>query len=238
MSHKILVPFHMTVRQHPLQVELQDITLKNASMPGMLGAPEVLTVGSNFIHLIGGRRVIDIGTFTGASALAWALAVGEGGLVYTLDICHENFAKYGVPIISKDKDVFNRIIPIENAALETLGLFSFVRKIITDHNRQLPDKFLDRMIADGKAETIDFIFIDADKENYPFYYERAVTLLRKRGVLMIDNALWSGKVAQDPSSFSESTKRIDETNRKIFLDDRTYSALLNCGDGIHIAFKI
>ncbi|KAJ1373425.1 hypothetical protein KIN20_035818 [Parelaphostrongylus tenuis] len=70
----------LTVRQHPLQKELQDYTLKNVPSAFMLGAPEVLTVGSNFIHLISGKKVLDIGTFTGASALAWALAVGEEGM--------------------------------------------------------------------------------------------------------------------------------------------------------------
>ncbi|KAJ1347015.1 hypothetical protein KIN20_001952 [Parelaphostrongylus tenuis] len=71
----------LTVRQHPLQKELHDSTLKNAPMSFMLGAPEVLTVGSNLIHLIGGKKALDIGTFTGASALAWALAVGKEGRV-------------------------------------------------------------------------------------------------------------------------------------------------------------
>ncbi|VDM51648.1 unnamed protein product [Angiostrongylus costaricensis] len=205
----------LTVQQYPLQKELQDSTLKNAPSPSMLGAPEVLTVGSNFIHLIGGKKVLDIGTFTGASALAWALAVGKEGKVYTLDISHKNFAEYGVPIISKDEEVFKRIIPMEGSALE----------------------ILDKMVANGETGTFDFAFIDADKQNYPIYYELVVTLLRKGGVVMVDNALWDGQVTQHPSTFNEATRKIDETNKKIFQDDRTYSALLNCGDGIHIAFK-
>uniref|UniRef100_A0A0K0DQ46 O-methyltransferase n=1 Tax=Angiostrongylus cantonensis TaxID=6313 RepID=A0A0K0DQ46_ANGCA len=163
----------------------------------------------------GGKKVLDIGTFTGASALAWALAVGKEGKVYTLDISHKNFAVYGVPIISKDEEVFKRIVPMEGPALDTL----------------------DKMVANGEAGTFDFAFIDADKQNYPTYYELVVTLLRKGGVLIVDNALWDGQVTQDPSTFNEATRKIDETNKKIFQDDRTYSALLNCGDGIHIAFK-
>ncbi|VDO22932.1 unnamed protein product [Haemonchus placei] len=111
----------MTVVQHPLQEELQKSTLQNSPRCGMLGAPEVLTVGSNFMHLINGKKAIDIGTFTGASALAWAIAAGEGGQVYTLDINHDNFKKYGVPVISKDQNIFKRIVPVEGPALAWLG---------------------------------------------------------------------------------------------------------------------
>ncbi|KAK6025240.1 O-methyltransferase [Ostertagia ostertagi] len=230
----------MTVVQHPLQEELQKETLENAPMRGMLGAPEVLTVGSNLMHLIGAKRAIDVGTFTGASALSWALAAGEGGQVfwqifysfrnkaifisykgnqmlkvYTLDVNLDNFEKYGAPVISKDPEVFKRIIPIKGPALASL----------------------DKLIADGQSGTFDFAFIDADKENYPLYYDRVVTLLRKGGVLMIDNALWHARVTGDPATFDVSTKAIHETNTMIHNDNRTYSALLNCGDGLHIAFK-
>ncbi|KAK6054319.1 O-methyltransferase [Cooperia oncophora] len=93
------------------------------------------------------------------------------------------------------------------------------------------------MIADGHSGTFDFAFIDADKENYPLYYDRVVKLLRKGGVLMIDNALWHARVTEDPSTFDSSTRGIHETNVMIHNDDRTHSALFNCGDGLHVAFK-
>ncbi|KHJ80281.1 O-methyltransferase [Oesophagostomum dentatum] len=186
-------------------------------IPGgrMLGAPEVHTLGENFILLINGKKILDIGTLSGASALAWALAAGEGGKVYTLDITFDRYNEIGVPIISKDEDLFKRIITVEGPALESL----------------------DRFIAEGQSGTFDFAFIDADKENYPHYYERCVTLLRKGGVIMIDNALRGGEVTKDPSTFNSMLKAIDETNKKIFNDDRTYSALINTGDGVHLAFK-
>ncbi|KAK5976877.1 Catechol O-methyltransferase domain-containing protein 1 [Trichostrongylus colubriformis] len=185
----------MTVVQHPLQEELQRVTLNNAPMSGMLGAPEVLTIGSNFMQLIGGKKAIDIGTFTGASALAWALAAGEGGQVYTLDINHANYKTYGVPVISKDQEVFKRIIPVEGPALT----------------------WLDEKIGAGQAGTYDFAFIDADKGSFL--------------------ALWSARVTRDPASFDSATKAIHYTNTLIRNDNRTNSALLNCGDGLHIAFK-
>ncbi|KAJ1354574.1 hypothetical protein KIN20_011556 [Parelaphostrongylus tenuis] len=205
-----------TVRQHPLQRELRDYTIRYAPGAFMMASPEVLTIGSIFIHMIRGKKVLDIGTFTGASALAWALAVGQGGQVYTMDISQRGFRDYGVPVIAKQEEILKRIIPIESPALNTL----------------------DRMIANGESGTFDFAFIDADKVNYPAYYERAVNLLRRGGVVMVDNALWGGRVAQHPYTFDQSTRAIDGTNRRIFLDDRTYSALLNAGDGIHIAVKI
>ncbi|KHJ78779.1 O-methyltransferase, partial [Oesophagostomum dentatum] len=176
---------------------------------------KVLTLGENFIHLIEAKKILDIGTFTGASALAWALAAGENGRVYTMDISLSNFNRFGVPIISKDTNVFRRITAVEAPALQTL----------------------DRFIAEGQSGTFDFAFIDADKENYPYYYERCVTLLRKGGVIMIDNALRGGRVARDPSTFDSAVRAIDETNKRIFNDDRTYSAILNTGDGVHLAFK-
>ncbi|KAJ1347016.1 hypothetical protein KIN20_001953 [Parelaphostrongylus tenuis] len=81
------------------------------------------------------------------------------------------------------------------------------------------------MIDNGEAGTFDFAFIDADKLNYPAYYERVVTLLRKGGVVMIDNALWGGQVTQHPSTFDEITRRIDEANRTV---NKAFCASYSC----------
>uniref|UniRef100_A0A1I7TYB8 Catechol O-methyltransferase domain-containing protein 1 n=1 Tax=Caenorhabditis tropicalis TaxID=1561998 RepID=A0A1I7TYB8_9PELO len=204
-----------TVVQSPLQVELQKETLTNAPMSMMLGAPEVLSFGQNFLRSFGGKRVLDVGTFTGASALAWAQAVPDDGEVYTFDIDHTNYKKYGVPIISKCEKTFKKINAVEGSALEEL----------------------DKLIADGQSGTFDFAFIDADKVNYSNYYDRSVTLLRKGGVIFVDNSLWGGSVCDPARRTDESTVAIHETNDKIYQDDRTYSALLNLGDGTHVAFK-
>ncbi|UMM33440.1 hypothetical protein L5515_006922 [Caenorhabditis briggsae] len=205
-----------TVVQEQLQEQLQKETLSHAPMSMMLGAPEVLSFGQNFIRSFGGKRVLDIGTYTGASALAWALAVPDDGEVYTFDIDHTNYKKYGVPVISKCEKTFKKIHALEGSALEAL----------------------DKLIADGQSGTFDFAFIDADKANYSNYYDRSVTLLRKGGVIFVDNSLWSGSVC-DPAkrAESESTQAIHDANDKIYQDDRTYSALLNLGDGTHVAFK-
>ncbi|CAD6185310.1 unnamed protein product [Caenorhabditis auriculariae] len=204
-----------TTKQHALQKELTEATLKNAPMSMMLGAPEVLTFGENFLHLIGAKRVLDIGTYTGASALAWALALPDDGEVFTFDISHENYKKYGVSVISKCEKTFKKIKAIEGPAVEEL----------------------EKLVANGQAGTFDFAFIDADKSNYSKYYDLALQLLRSGGVIFVDNSLWSGSVTVPAKRSDESTGAIHALNDKIFADDRTRSALLNFGDGLHIAFK-
>ncbi|CAI5452853.1 unnamed protein product [Caenorhabditis angaria] len=182
----------------------------------MIGAPEVLSFGQNFIRSFHGKRVLDIGTFTGASALAWALAVPDDGEVYALDIDHTNYRTFGIPIISKCQKTFQKIKAVEAPALETL----------------------DKLIADGQAGTFDFAFIDADKENYSNYYDRVVTLLRSGGVVFLDNCLWGGRVTKPETRVDPASVAIHAANEKIFQDNRTHSALLNLGDGTHVAFKI
>ncbi|KHJ77842.1 O-methyltransferase [Oesophagostomum dentatum] len=130
-----------TIKQQPIQKELFESSMQKIPGGRMLGAPEVHTLGETLIHLINGKKILDIGTLSGASALAWALAAGEGGKVYTLDITFDKYNEIGVPIVSKDEDIFSRIITVEGPALESL----------------------DRFITEGQSGTFDFAFIDADK---------------------------------------------------------------------------
>uniref|UniRef100_A0A915Q080 Caffeoyl-CoA O-methyltransferase n=1 Tax=Setaria digitata TaxID=48799 RepID=A0A915Q080_9BILA len=140
---------------------------------GMLGAPEVLQLGQNLIHLIQARRAIDIGTYTGFSAVAWALAMPN-----------------------------------------------------------------DAMLGSGETGKWDFVFIDADKINYPRYYDQAVELLRPGGVIIIDNALWGGSVVYNHGKRRDrNTAAVDETNQKASRDPRVYNYLMNIGDGTHVIFK-
>ncbi|CAI5452852.1 unnamed protein product [Caenorhabditis angaria] len=206
-----------TTIQDPLQKELQRATLGKAKEFGTLGAPEVLTFGENFIRAFKGKKVLDIGTYTGISALAWALALPDDGEVLTMDIDLNNYKKFGVPIISKHPETFKKIKAVEAPALETL----------------------DELIADGQSGTFDFAFIDADKENYENYYNRVVTLLKSGGVVFLDNCLWGGRVTVEEHLENDPLcAAIHKTNRIIFQDSRTYSALLNFGDGTHVAFKV
>lgn len=97
---------------------------------------------------------------------------------------------------------------------------------------------LDELIASGESGKWDFAFIDADKENYTNYYQKSMTLLRPGGVIVVDNALWRGSVCGDSEKFNDSSKAVDGCNRFISADPTSRSALLNLGDGTHLAFKI
>ena len=131
----------------------------------MLGAPEVLQFGKNFIHLIGAKRVLDIGTFTGASAFAWASALPSEGHVDSFDISHDALNSVGLPIIKKHPNIEKKIAFNLGPAVEKL----------------------DELIGKGETGKYDFAFIDADKDNYPQYYDQCMKLLRPGGVIFVDN---------------------------------------------------
>uniref|UniRef100_A0AC35G8A0 O-methyltransferase n=1 Tax=Panagrolaimus sp. PS1159 TaxID=55785 RepID=A0AC35G8A0_9BILA len=181
----------------------------------MLGAPEVLQFGKNFIRLIHAKRCLDVGTFTGASALAWALALPVDGEVASFDVDHTALNAVGTPIFDKHTEIKQKIKFHLGPAIDAL----------------------DKLIFDGESGKWDFAFIDADKQNYPKYYEKCMTLLRSGGVIFIDNALWSGKVATDPDNLTEMGKAIDATNKLIAADVQADNMLLNLGDGCHVVFK-
>ena len=95
---------------------------------------------------------------------------------------------------------------------------------------------LDELIAAGESESFDFAFIDADKANYDAYYERCLTLLRRGGVIGIDNVLWGGRVA-DERAQDDDTRAIRALNRKVNADERVDAAMLPIGDGLTLAVK-
>ncbi len=95
---------------------------------------------------------------------------------------------------------------------------------------------LDAMIAAGETGTYDMTFIDADKENYGHYYERCLTLLRSGGLILVDNVLWSGRVA-DPAETDDSTTAIRALTKKMHADDRIDFSLIPVGDGLSLAVK-
>jgi len=204
-----------SLRFHPLQQKLMDDTLAKAKLALMLGAPEVLQLGSNVIKMIHAKRVLDIGTFTGASALAWSLALPADGQVHTMDVMDGPYNEFGRPIIESDKTVASKIKVYIQPALQTL----------------------DKFIADGESGKFDFAFIDADKENYQHYYERALKLLRSGGVIMVDNAIWSGSVCKKESEMEPSTLAIHKLNQHIHKDQRVDSSLITTGDGVNIVVK-
>jgi len=95
---------------------------------------------------------------------------------------------------------------------------------------------LQALIDDGQAETFDFIFVDADKQNYPLYYEQCLGLLRKGGLMAVDNTLWSGDVA-DPQNMEPGTRAIRRFNDMVRQDQRVEISLVPIGDGLTLIYK-
>jgi predicted O-methyltransferase YrrM len=163
-------------------------------------------------RLIGAKKVLEVGVFTGYSALTVASALPEDGRLIACDVSEEWTSigrKYWQEAgIAHKIDL--RIAP----AVATL----------------------DSLLAEGHADTFDFAFIDADKPNYDAYYERILQLLRPNGLIAIDNTLWSGKVA-DHAVQDESTTALRALNAKLCTDPRVTLSVLPIGDGLTLALK-
>uniref|UniRef100_A0AAF5RVT4 O-methyltransferase n=1 Tax=Wuchereria bancrofti TaxID=6293 RepID=A0AAF5RVT4_WUCBA len=206
---------NISLKMDPIQKIIFKRTL---DLPGggMIGAPEVLQLGQNLIHLIQAKKAIDIGTFTGSSAVAWALAMPKGSEVLTIDIYPGSYDSINRDLIKTRPDIYPKI-------KRHVGLAA---------------QKLDAMLASGEAGKWDFVFIDADKINYPRYYDQSVNLLRPGGVILIDNALWGGSVVKGSGYIKDrNTAAVDETNQKASKDSRVYNYLMNIADGIHVIFK-
>ena len=164
------------------------------------------------LRLIGARRTIEIGVFTGFSTLVTAEALPEDGRIVACDVSEEwtSIARRYWQEAGVARKIDLRIAP----ALETL----------------------DALVATGESGRFDFAFIDADKENQAAYYERCLQLLRPGGLLMLDNALWHARVA-DAADQSAGTLAIRALNRTMADDPRVEACLLACGDGLHLARK-
>jgi predicted O-methyltransferase YrrM len=194
------------VREPEVLRRLRDWT---AQLPehGMQIAPEQGAFMALLVSAIGARRCLEVGTFTGYSSTAVALALpADGRLVCCdvsrewTDIARETWAKAGVA---------DRVELHLGPALKTL----------------------DRLLAEGGEGTFDFAFIDADKPSYDGYVERALRLVRPGGMIAIDNVLWSGRVA-DASVQDESTAAIRSLNQKLAADERADLAMVPIGDGL------
>jgi predicted O-methyltransferase YrrM len=164
------------------------------------------------VRLMGARRCLELGTYTGYSALAVALALPEDGQLITCDISAE-WTAVGQPFW-RQAGVADRITLKLGPGLETL----------------------DALLAAGEAGSFDFAFIDADKANYDAYYERALRLLRAGGLIGVDNVLWGGAVV-DAARQDADTAAIRALNEKIHGDARVDSVLLPIGDGLTLARK-
>ncbi len=201
----------MSLREPVLLRRLRQETAR-LPMAGMQIAPDQGQFMALLARLVGARRCLEIGTFTGYSALAVALALPPDGRVIACDVNPETTAiarRYWA-----EAGVAERIELRLAPALETL----------------------DALIAAGEAGRFDFVFIDADKENYDGYYERALRLLRAGGLVILDNVLWGGWVA-DRRRTDPETEALRALNAKLHRDERIDVSLLPLADGITLARK-
>lgn len=195
-------------REHPVLRRCREETARHPQS-GMQIGPDQGAAMALLAQVTGTKCYLEIGTFTGYSALAVALALPDDGRVVCCDVSKE-FTDIACRYWD-EAGVAGKIDLRLGPAVETL----------------------DRMIAAGEA-AFDFAFIDADKESYDAYYERALKLVRAGGVIALDNMLWSGKVA-DPAENDETTAAIRALNQKIHDDDRVDMAMLALGDGVMLA---
>ncbi|MGH2428611.1 MAG: O-methyltransferase [Candidatus Limnocylindria bacterium] len=196
-------------REHEVLRRLRERT---AELPehGMQIGPDQGAFMALLVRLIGAQRCLEIGTFTGYSSTAVALALPPEGRLVACDVSREwtDIARQAWT----DAGVADRIELRLGRATDTL----------------------DALLEAGEAGSFDFAFIDADKPSYDAYYERCLRLVRAGGLIAIDNVLWSGRVA-DPAADDENLRPIRALNEKIATDDRVDALILPIADGLTLA---
>jgi caffeoyl-CoA O-methyltransferase len=201
------VAAHTTPHTRLLE-ELEEYTLANCAYPQMLVGRVEGRLLKLLVRLIGARRVLEIGTFTGYSALCMAEGLPADGSLITCEINPEH-AKIAQSFF--DRSPYGKQITIHlGPALETL--------------KTLP---ADRLF--------DMVFLDADKENYGNYYDAVLPRLRKGGLIVADNVLWSGRVLKPEK---ETDRALAQFNEKVLRDGRVENVMLTVRDGVMLIRKI
>ncbi len=198
-------------RESDVQRRLREATAP-MSNAGMQITPDVAAFLQLLVKIVGARRAIEVGTFTGYSALAIAAALPQDGNLIACDVSDE-WTRIGKPFW-EEAGVAPRIDLRLAPATDTLR----------------------ELIAKGGAGRFDFAFVDADKSSYDTYYELVLQLLREGGVVAFDNMLWSGKVA-DPAIDDADTRALRALNLKMHADERIDIALITIRDGVMVARK-
>ena len=175
-------------------------------------SPEQGQFMSLLIRLMGAKRAIEIGTFTGYSSICIASAMPQDGELICCDTS-----------------------PQWTAMAEKYWALAGLEDKITLYT-QPAEKTLEMLLDEGAEKSFDFIFVDADKQNYIKYYEIALRLLRKGGMIAVDNTLWSGAVA-DPDNNEPGTRAIRRFNDMVKNDERVTKSLVTIGDGLTLILK-
>jgi predicted O-methyltransferase YrrM len=193
---------------------LRQLREETAALPNarMQIAPEQGQFMALLVRLMGARRCLEVGVFTGYSSLAVALALPDDGRIVACDVSEEwtGVARRYWAAAGVAHKIDLRLAP----AVETLR----------------------ELLAAGEAGGFDFAFLDADKENYPSYYELALELVRPGGLIVADNTLWSGRVA-DPANEEAGTVALRRFNDFLHRDERVDVSLVPIGDGLTLARK-
>ena len=200
-----------SLREPDVLRRLRDQT-SSMTRSNMQIAPEQGQFMRLIVELMGATRIIEVGTFTGYSALSMALSLPEDGELIACDVSEE-WTEVGQGYW-EEAGVAERIDLRIAPALETL----------------------DDLIREGRTGQFDIVFIDADKTSYDSYYERALMLLRTGGLIILDNVLWGGDVAR-LSHQDEDTEALRRINDKIHADSRVMPSMLPISDGVTLAIK-
>ncbi len=198
-------------RELPIQRRLRDETAKMPNHTMQLGADQASLLAL-LVRTMNARRVVEIGTFTGYSSLAMALALPADGKLIACDVSRE-------------------WTTVAERYWREAGVADRVELRIGPGTESL-----DALLGEFGAGSFDLAFIDADKASYDAYYERCLRLLRVGGLVLLDNMLWSGAVA-DPSVNDTDTVALRTLNAKAHADERVDSCLLTVGDGMLMARK-
>ena len=201
----------VSLREHEVLKDLRDETL-NLSGSQMQISPDQGQFMAFMVRAIRANNILEIGTYTGYSALVCALAMDKGRLV------------------TLDRD------PVMTEVAMKYWKMANVDKIIELKLGNAMDSLNDFLSSDENIGSFDMIFIDADKRNYQAYYELCLKLVSNDGIILFDNVLWSGDVA-DPNNQEKDTVALRELNQFLYNDDRVNISMIPIGDGITMVQK-
>ncbi|MGK7931549.1 MAG: class I SAM-dependent methyltransferase [Microcystaceae cyanobacterium] len=201
----------VSVREPEILQALRQETGKHP-MARMQISPEQGQFMAFLLTLMNAKKVLEIGVFTGYSSLVMALALPPEGQIIACDVDKETTA-------------------IAQQYWQKAGVSSKIKLTLAPALETL-----DQLIEQGENNTFDFVFIDADKSNYDNYYEKSLQLVRRGGLIAIDNVLWGGKVA-DPTVQDNRTQKIRQLNEKLYQDQRIFLSLVPIGDGLTLAVR-
>ena len=184
-------------------------TWQKILIPRMLSGHVQGRILSMFSHMVKPKNVLEIGTYTGYSAICFCEGMQEDGELHTIDINEE-------------------LVSIQDKYFELSGYSDLIKRHVGNALEIVPSIDLEW----------DLVFIDADKHNYINYYEMVLPKVRKGGIILFDNVLWSGKVVEDINPEDADTKTLNELNKLITQDNRVENVLFPVRDGIMVARKL